>query len=260
MEKQVLNGKPEKRVPSMKNHQKRNESEEASVLHVSGGDKQENILVSMERAKKLMNEATDERIYKTKNKLRIEPKIKLEGASMCKEKHEKQEKHPEQKNSAEEKFFSMMNCDKAKDCMKGTIRTIKVLIMAWILIKWCCKIAANIGKQGSLPSKCKSEDWKKSSVKKMPTICHFKKQECTAGRTTEASNEPKIRCRRSILDEEIEPTTVAVPRKPRTAGGEETTEPKTIKVLLAWNIQVTKHSEKQGSLPKKTEKSNEQAA
>eukprot|EP00957_Ditylum_brightwellii_P163310 12434894-Ditylum_brightwellii.AAC.1 len=33
-----------------------------------------------------------------------------------------------------------------------------------------------------------------------------------------------------------------------------------MKVLLAWKSQVTKHSEKQGSLPKKIEKSNKQAA
>eukprot|EP00957_Ditylum_brightwellii_P179284 13658509-Ditylum_brightwellii.AAC.1 len=63
----------------------------------------------------------------------------------------------------------------------------------------------------------------------MPTTCPFKKQECTAGRTTEASDEPKITCCRSIHDEGIELTTVAVPRKPGTAGTEETTEPKTMK-------------------------------
>eukprot|EP00957_Ditylum_brightwellii_P065340 4956641-Ditylum_brightwellii.AAC.1 len=60
-----------------------------------------------------------------KIELRIEPKIRPKGASMCKEKHEKQEKYPEQKSSAGEKLFSTMNCDKAEDCMKGTMRIIK---------------------------------------------------------------------------------------------------------------------------------------
>eukprot|EP00957_Ditylum_brightwellii_P037904 2866271-Ditylum_brightwellii.AAC.1 len=32
----------------------------------------------------------------------------------------KQEKYPEQKSSAEEKLFSMTNCDKVEDCMKRT--------------------------------------------------------------------------------------------------------------------------------------------
>eukprot|EP00957_Ditylum_brightwellii_P085769 6524554-Ditylum_brightwellii.AAC.1 len=75
--------------------------------------------------KKSMNETTNKRIYETKIGLRIEPKIKPEGASMCKEKHEKQVKHPEQKSSTGKKLFSMTNCDKAEDCMKGTMRIIK---------------------------------------------------------------------------------------------------------------------------------------
>eukprot|EP00957_Ditylum_brightwellii_P187081 14248286-Ditylum_brightwellii.AAC.1 len=92
MDKQILIGKHEKHkeqressvclrsLPSMKNHQKRNESEESSVLHISKGDKQKKKLVGMESAKKSMNEATNEQMGETKN----EPKMMMS-------KHEPQE-------------------------------------------------------------------------------------------------------------------------------------------------------------------------
>eukprot|EP00957_Ditylum_brightwellii_P089738 6834923-Ditylum_brightwellii.AAC.1 len=40
-------------------------------------------------------------------------------------------------------------------------------------------------KQGSLPLRCKPEGLKKSSVKKMPTICYFEKQYVAAAREDE---------------------------------------------------------------------------
>eukprot|EP00957_Ditylum_brightwellii_P121430 9261139-Ditylum_brightwellii.AAC.1 len=47
----------------------------------------------------------------------------------------------------------------------------------------------------------------------------------------------KITCYQSILDEGVEPTTVAVLRKTETADVEETIKPKTTKILLAQNSQ-----------------------
>eukprot|EP00957_Ditylum_brightwellii_P177043 13487338-Ditylum_brightwellii.AAC.1 len=86
-------------------------------------------------------------INKPKIKPKIEPKIELKELNKPKIEPEiRQEKHPKQKSSEEEKLICMKNCDKAEDCMKGKMRIIKVMIMAWSLIKWHCKVVANIGK------------------------------------------------------------------------------------------------------------------
>eukprot|EP00957_Ditylum_brightwellii_P079011 6009454-Ditylum_brightwellii.AAC.1 len=79
----------------------------------------------------------------------------------------------------------------------------------------------------------------------MPTICHFEKQECTAGRTTEASDVPKVTYCKSMTDKEIEPTNIAVPQKPGTAATEETMESKSSLTLFLYAARDKKKQDKE---------------